>query len=256
MNYALMVSNKVEERLLTIARHDGWSQAEEYIAYDQCLARVLEEEEGRAWAGGNIRVGDYILLIDSDTRVPADCLLDAASEMEQSPEVGILQFNSGVMQVTDSFFENGYVMVVYLAHSINITNHLYLVLLSSPTSSTPLSVSPSPWAMSPLLSATTPCSAGPPSNKSPTTTKTATRNSGPNPTYRKISTCRSVSKSTNISSATPLTPEMASKKVSLSLSTTSLRVGKNTLMDVMNFFSTLSASGSRVVRSRNFSESF
>ena len=256
MNYALMVSNKVEERLLTIARHDGWSQAEEYIAYDQCLARVLEEEEGRAWAGGNIRVGDYILLIDSDTRVPADCLLDAASEMEQSPEVGILQFNSGVMQVTDSFFENGYVIVVYLAHSINITNHLYLVLLSSPTSSTPLSVSPSPWAMSPLLSATTPCSAGPPSNKSPTTTKTATRNSGPNPTYRKISTCRSVSKSTNISSATPLTPEMASKKVSLSLSTTSLRVGKNTLMDVMNFSSTLSASGSRVVRSRNFSESF
>lgn len=256
MNYALMVSNKVEERLLTIARHDGWSQAEEYIAYDQCLARVLEEEEGRAWAGGNIRVGDYILLIDSDTRVPADCLLDAASEMEQSPEVGILQFNSGVMQVTDSFFENGYVIVVYLTHSINITNHLYLVLPSSPTSSTPLSVSPSPWAMSPLLSATTLCSAGPPFNKSPTTTKTATRNSGPNPTYRKISTCRSVSKSTNISSATPLTPEMASKKVSPSLSTTSLRVGKNTLMDVMNFSSTLSASGSRVVRSRNFSESF
>lgn len=107
MNYALMISNKVEERLLTITRHEGWSQAEEYIAYDQCFAQVLEEEEGRAWAGGNVRVGDYILLIDSDTRVPADCLLDAASEMEQSPEVGILQFNSGVMQVTDSFFENG-----------------------------------------------------------------------------------------------------------------------------------------------------
>ncbi|ESZ96506.1 hypothetical protein SBOR_3128 [Sclerotinia borealis F-4128] len=107
MNYALMVTNKVEERLLTIPRHDAWSQAEEYVAYDQCLARVIEEEQGRAWAGGNIRVGDYILLIDSDTRVPADCLLDAASEMEQSPEVGILQFNSGVMQLTDTFFENG-----------------------------------------------------------------------------------------------------------------------------------------------------
>ncbi|KAK6607980.1 hypothetical protein H4I96_04215 [Botrytis cinerea] len=117
MNYALMVSNKVEERLLTIARHDGWSQAEEYIAYDQCLARVLEEEEGRAWAGGNIRVGDYILLIDSDTRVPADCLLDAASEMEQSPEVGILQFNSGVMQVTDSFFENGITFFTNLVYT-------------------------------------------------------------------------------------------------------------------------------------------
>ncbi|KAF5877030.1 putative glycosyltransferase family 2 protein [Botrytis fragariae] len=117
MNYALMVSNKVEERLLTIARHEGWSQAEEYVAYDQCLARVLEGEEGRAWAGGNIRVGDYILLIDSDTRVPADCLLDAASEMEQSPEVGILQFNSGVMQVTDSFFENGITFFTNLVYT-------------------------------------------------------------------------------------------------------------------------------------------
>ncbi|TGO57385.1 hypothetical protein BCON_0066g00340 [Botryotinia convoluta] len=117
MNYALMVSNKVEERLLTIARHEGWSQAEEYVAYDQCLALVLEEEEGRAWAGGNIRVGDYILLIDSDTRVPADCLLDAASEMEQSPEVGILQFNSGVMQVTDSFFENGITFFTNLVYT-------------------------------------------------------------------------------------------------------------------------------------------
>ncbi|KAI9647811.1 hypothetical protein NHQ30_004199 [Ciborinia camelliae] len=123
MNYALMVSNKVEERLLNIVRHEGWSPDEEYVAYDQCLAQVLEEEEGRAWAGGNIRVGDYILLIDSDTRVPSDCLLDAASEMEQSPEVGILQFNSGVMQVTDSFFENGitfFTNLIYTAISFAV----------------------------------------------------------------------------------------------------------------------------------------
>ena len=52
-------------------------------------------------------MGDYIQLIDSDTRVPVDCLLDAANEMERSPEVGILQYWSGVMQVTESFFENG-----------------------------------------------------------------------------------------------------------------------------------------------------
>lgn len=107
MNYALMVSNKVEEKLLLVERHANWTQEDEYAAYDQCLAQVLTEEEGRAWAEGNIRVGDYILLIDSDTRVPVDCLLDAASEMEQSPQVGILQYSSGVMQVTDSFFENG-----------------------------------------------------------------------------------------------------------------------------------------------------
>ncbi|CAL3967835.1 unnamed protein product, partial [Diplocarpon coronariae] len=107
MNYGLMISNRVEEKLIQVERADTWTQQNEMAAYDQCLAEVLAEEQGRAWAEGNIRIGDYILLIDSDTRVPADCLLDAASEMVQSLEVGILQYSSGVMQVTTSFFENG-----------------------------------------------------------------------------------------------------------------------------------------------------
>lgn len=107
MNYALMISNKVEEKLSRVTRGELWTQENEYAAYDDALFETLEEEQGRAWAEGNIRMGDYILLIDSDTRVPEDCLLDAASEMEQSPEVGILQYSSGVMQITDSFFENG-----------------------------------------------------------------------------------------------------------------------------------------------------
>jgi len=112
MNYALMVSNKVEDKLALIERHQKWSQEDEARIYNHCLSEVLNEEEGRAWADGNIRIGDYILLIDSDTRVPTDCLLDAVSEMEQSPSVGILQYSSGVMQVTDSFFENGQVDTV------------------------------------------------------------------------------------------------------------------------------------------------
>jgi len=43
---------------------------------------------------GNIRLGDYILIVDSDTRVPRDCLLDAASEMEQNPSMAVLQYAS------------------------------------------------------------------------------------------------------------------------------------------------------------------
>jgi len=96
MNYALNISNKVEDKLLLVERTATWTQEDEYAAYDQWLAQVLSEE-GRACAEGNVRVEDYILLIDSDTLVPVDCLLDAASEMEQSPEVGILQYSSGVM---------------------------------------------------------------------------------------------------------------------------------------------------------------
>ncbi|TVY75954.1 hypothetical protein LSUE1_G009438 [Lachnellula suecica] len=125
MNYALMVSNKIEDRLMLIDRPREWTQEDEYDAYKQALAEVIEGKEGRAWAEGNIRVGDYILLIDSDTRVPADCLLDAASEMEQSPEVGILQYSSGVMQVTDSFFENGvtfFTNLIYTAIRYTVAN--------------------------------------------------------------------------------------------------------------------------------------
>lgn len=106
MNYGLAISNAVEEALQQIDRPADWTQVDESIAYERCLKAVLEKD-GRAWADGHIRVGDYILIIDSDTRVPEDCLLDAASEMEQSPRVAIIQFSSGVMQVANNYFENG-----------------------------------------------------------------------------------------------------------------------------------------------------
>ncbi|KAJ9651379.1 hypothetical protein H2201_009277, partial [Coniosporium apollinis] len=68
-------------------------------------------------ADGNIRIGDYILLIDSDTRVPTDCFLDGVSEMEQSPQVAIMQYSSGVMNVTDSFFERGITFFTNLVYT-------------------------------------------------------------------------------------------------------------------------------------------
>jgi hypothetical protein len=61
MNFALMISCKVEDKLAEIVRGEGWTQPKEAEAYEQCLKQVLEED-GRAWADGNIRVGDYILL--------------------------------------------------------------------------------------------------------------------------------------------------------------------------------------------------
>ncbi|KAI1077439.1 putative glycosyltransferase family 2 protein [Whalleya microplaca] len=116
MNFALMISCKVEDKLALINRGPEWSQADEALAYEKALKEVLEEH-GKAWADGNIRVGDYILIIDSDTRVPSDCLLDAVSEMEQSPDVGIMQFSSGVMQVVHTYFENGITFFTNLIYS-------------------------------------------------------------------------------------------------------------------------------------------
>ncbi|KAI0173685.1 glycosyl transferase family group 2-domain-containing protein [Hypoxylon sp. FL1284] len=124
MNFALMISCKVEEKLALYERGPQWSQADEALAYEKSLKEVIEED-GRAWADGNIRVGDYILLIDSDTRVPSDCLLDAVSEMEQSPDVGIMQFSSGVMQVVNTYFENGitfFTNLIYTAIRYTVSN--------------------------------------------------------------------------------------------------------------------------------------
>jgi len=65
------------------------------------------------------------LTVDSDTRVPADCLLDAASEMERSLEVGIMQYSSGVMQVVHNYFENGitfFTNLIYTAIRYTVSN--------------------------------------------------------------------------------------------------------------------------------------
>ncbi|KAF2170004.1 hypothetical protein M409DRAFT_64391 [Zasmidium cellare ATCC 36951] len=110
MNYALNLSNRLEERLQSIERDEKWTSVDETAAYERTLQDMLAEQpddQPKAWASGNIRIGDYILLIDSDTRIPSDCLLDAVSEMEISPTVAIIQFASGVMQVSHDFFENG-----------------------------------------------------------------------------------------------------------------------------------------------------
>lgn len=85
MNYAMNVSARVEDKLKYIQRPQRWTQQNEEEVYKSTLARILEEDQGRTWADGDIRMGDYILIIDSDTRVPEDCFLDAVSEMEQSP---------------------------------------------------------------------------------------------------------------------------------------------------------------------------
>ncbi|KAF3058252.1 hypothetical protein GL218_05601 [Daldinia childiae] len=125
MNYALMVSNRVEDKLVQIPRSPDWTETDEQAVYNHCLSEVLREDQGRTWAEGNVRMGDYILIVDSDTRVPMDCLLDAVSEMEQSPQVAILQFTSGVMQVSPSFFEGGvkwFTNLIYSAITFVVAN--------------------------------------------------------------------------------------------------------------------------------------
>lgn len=110
MNFAMDISMKLEERLEAVDRTSDWTDVLEEEAYTRCLEEVLAKAHAdtghEPWAGGNIRMGDLILLIDSDTRVPVDCFLDAASEFHHSPMVAIIQHQSGVMQVVFDFWEN------------------------------------------------------------------------------------------------------------------------------------------------------
>lgn len=117
MNYAMWVSCRAEDLLATVNRHTMWTQFDEANAYTDAIKTIVDEDQGRTWVDGNVRIGDYVLIIDSDTRVPEDCLLDAVSEMEQSPDVSVIQFSSGVLNVTTSYFEKGVTFFTNLIYS-------------------------------------------------------------------------------------------------------------------------------------------
>lgn len=90
MNYALNISQKVEAYMHEVVDARGAAQQpgrsatdpvmlEEHELddiYEQCLERVLSEDP-RALAGGNIRVGEFILIVDSDTRVVSPNLVQS-----------------------------------------------------------------------------------------------------------------------------------------------------------------------------------
>jgi len=70
---------------------------------EKALGMAIEEmweESGRRWRpwaanGRATRIGEIVLLVDSDTVVPEDCLRDAAREMTACPTVAIIQHESG-----------------------------------------------------------------------------------------------------------------------------------------------------------------
>ncbi|CZR53718.1 uncharacterized protein PAC_03598 [Phialocephala subalpina] len=127
MNYCLDFSIRVEDELLRLISvlcnetgrsDDELSVEEENTLYQKALQTIIDEDGGRTIAGGNVRIGEIILIIDSDTRVPEDCLLLGALEMHESPEVAILQHASGVMQVANNVFENG---ITYFTNLIYVS---------------------------------------------------------------------------------------------------------------------------------------
>jgi cellulose synthase/poly-beta-1,6-N-acetylglucosamine synthase-like glycosyltransferase len=67
------------------------------MAIDEVHEAAGKREGFKPWAanGRAMRIGEIVLLVDSDTVVPEDCLRDAAREMAESPQVAIIQHESG-----------------------------------------------------------------------------------------------------------------------------------------------------------------
>ncbi|THH01974.1 hypothetical protein EW026_g833 [Hermanssonia centrifuga] len=114
------------QEIVEVGREEGgaidggeWEDLEEkalMLAIDEVYE--TSQRRWRPWAanGRACRVGEIILIVDSDTIVPEDCLRDAAREMAECPTVGIIQHESDVMQVAHHYFENG---IAYFTRRIN-----------------------------------------------------------------------------------------------------------------------------------------
>jgi len=139
MNYALRVSLMLEKHMAalrdgnasgassTLASSSNDEATADMPLEDRALQLAVEEEyvssgeRHRPWAahGRACRMGEIVLLVDSDTVVPSDCLRDAARELAACPTVGILQHASDVMQVVHHYFENGKAYFYYFTRRIN-----------------------------------------------------------------------------------------------------------------------------------------
>lgn len=65
---------------------------DEEEALEEVRLQTAASAPSRAfWAGGRVRVGEFILLVDADTRVPVDSILPTVSELLRAPAVGYTQ---------------------------------------------------------------------------------------------------------------------------------------------------------------------
>ncbi|KAL0066289.1 hypothetical protein AAF712_006720 [Marasmius tenuissimus] len=136
MNYGLALSLRMEKKIIELEDQEksGTALLNGLSLEDQALNLAIEEiyeENGKKWKpwacnAKSLRMGDVILIVDSDTIVPEaslnftsqrcqvnsppfhqDCFRDAARELAECPDVAIIQHESDVMQVAYHFFENG-----------------------------------------------------------------------------------------------------------------------------------------------------
>ncbi|KAG6856108.1 hypothetical protein H0H87_007360 [Tephrocybe sp. NHM501043] len=116
MNYGLQLSLLMEKHIIALETSGSYdANLGSDSLEDKALELAIEEmyqatgQKWKPWAKNarSIRMGEVVLIVDSDTIVPEDCFRDAARELAECPEVAIIQHESDVMQVAHHYFENG-----------------------------------------------------------------------------------------------------------------------------------------------------
>ncbi|CAM9302470.1 unnamed protein product [Pylaiella littoralis] len=99
LNYGLNVAIRVEEIMA-----ESGGQVTDPVEALQLASGEFNDE---FFAGGDVRMGDIVLLVDSDTRVPEDCLSkSSAGEFERYPQVGFMQCKTTSIRIHNNFWEN------------------------------------------------------------------------------------------------------------------------------------------------------
>lgn len=108
MNFAMNIACMVKERATQIQGHEIWTEEYKSTIYQEILKQIVNEDEF-AQGAGDIRIGDIILIVDCDTRIPPDCLLHAAIEFRDSSGLGILQHKCSFIWIGHNYLEKAIV---------------------------------------------------------------------------------------------------------------------------------------------------
>ncbi|CAN0057476.1 unnamed protein product [Heterosigma akashiwo] len=93
MNYCLNISEAVKKEMT-----DGGLQ------YQQAAENILRQRNQEFLIGGSVIIGDIILLVDCDTRVPVTAIYDTVGEFSDE-NVGYTQHLTTALRITDDYWQ-------------------------------------------------------------------------------------------------------------------------------------------------------
>ncbi|BFZ57040.1 hypothetical protein PYCC9005_004090 [Savitreella phatthalungensis] len=102
LNHGVQLGLDIENRYKEIRTSEGNLED-----YEEARRQILEERGNVDWCAGDLGMGDIVLIIDCDTRVPVDCILNAVLEMRDSPDLAIIQHIGDALLLGNDYWELG-----------------------------------------------------------------------------------------------------------------------------------------------------